>query len=1117
MKNITFIYAGAGSGKTHRLTSILTDYIRNTKLSANQVMLTTFTKKAANEIKERAQSELLKHNLFEQAQELNEAFIGTVHSVGYQFIKKYWYLLGISPEIKEIGENEKDLFFSYAISEVPEEKELTELNRLVKEFNFTSSDNFFFPMKWKQDVIDLMGLALTNRIDLENDIASMNFSCKQIKSIFKGTLSKQELKDNFEFNLNLLKENALTTVAYNNVLEIVKKIDLEKEPISISSLNNIISFNESIKIAYNANKYQDILNIFIDFDPSQSDFFQEEMLKYTQLIFDIAKRSLNAYSSYKKEKGLIDYTDMEVFLLDLLDKDEVCADIKNSLKLVMVDEFQDSNPIQLSIFMKLSELVNQSIWVGDPKQAIYSFRGSDPILIDEVMKKFTSKNEDNLKVEILKMSWRSDKELINFSNKIFSEVMGNQATDVFLDDNSQINGKEDDVNFSDWKNSVSIQPLLAKETISLFPVRTLDEKIKNFDSLNFWNFITPTLKENKPSSNPQFFDSLAFKVKSIIENPAIEIYDKILKKHRRIVGSDICFLVRSNSNVAEIAKKFKEIGLVVNASIPGLVNTIEYNFVKDIIILFLDYKNALSIANLAYLNGEFPNLDCILDNRLNDVLLKSKDLESEERKKYLAGWLEEKDFRILIKTLYKQSSHLSVSNTIRLIINQYNLFLKVASFGNQEVRQANLLRLVELADEYETYCFKMNIGSGLNGLFNFIESSSTNDQQANLSNKEAIQIMTYHKSKGLEWPIVGLLGLEHDNLLPSEFFINNFFKTTVTNDVVLDIENPLNNRVIEFLWWPFGTKKSLNTELLNQLTASDKYDQRQQSVYDESIRLMYVGITRSRDSLILLTNKLKELSWLERVVANFNFENAYTQFGLNSLNKGKVDMFQLDIPINFEKIFFSESEITKKQYIISEYFHKQFPEPQVTPFQLNPSKQPALKGVKLVEKKILHERLKFNNVTPEVLGNVLHHMLFLKNKSSFQNDVIRMNVINEIGIDVTSFIENTSNFQSYLNTTFSVLKEYPEFFMEKFIGNKKATGEADLVLELQNELVLIDYKSFPGKKEDIFNSNSAFYAGKYSGQLNLYKQMLSDYFDKPVKHQFVYYVVQGVLVEFIND
>ena len=1117
MKNITFIYAGAGSGKTHKLTSILTDYIRNTELSANQVMLTTFTKKAANEIKERAQSELLNHHLFEQAQELNEAFIGTVHSVGYQFIKKYWYLLGISPEIKEIGENEKDLFFSYAISEVPEEKELTELNTLVKEFNFTSSDNFFFPMKWKHDVIDLMGLALTNRINLEDDETSMVLSCNQIKTIFKGTLTEQQLKKNFEFNLNIFKDNPLNTVAYNAVLELTKKIDLEKEPLSISLLNNIISFNDSIKTPFKADKYKDILNKFIDFDPSQSDFFQAEMLKYTQLVFNIAKRSLNAYSSYKKEKGLIDYTDMEVYLLDLLDKEEVCADIKNNLKLVMVDEFQDSNPIQLSIFMKLSELVNQSIWVGDPKQAIYSFRGSDPILIDEVMKKFTSKNDDNLKVEILKMSWRSDKELVKFSNKIFSEVMGNQGTDVFLDNKSQINGKEDDVDFSNWKNNVTIQPLLAKETVSLFPVRTLDEKIRNFESLNFWNFVTPGTNGNKPSTNPIFFDSLAIKLKGILENPAIEIYDKKQKKYRRIVGSDICFLVRSNSNVSEIAKKFKENGLAVNASIPGLVNTVEYNFVKDIIILFLDFKNALSIANLAYLNREVSNLDSILEDRLNNVLLKSKDLESAERKKYLAGWLEEKDFRILIKTLYKQSSHLSVSNIIRLIINQYNLFLKVASFGNIEVRQANLLRLVELADEYETYCFKMNIGTGLNGFFNFIESSSINDQQSNSSNKQAIQVMTYHKSKGLEWPIVGLLGLEHDNLLPSEFFIKNFFKTTVTNDGVLDIENPLKNRVVEFLWWPFGTKKSLNTELQNQLSISTKYDLKQQSVYNESIRLMYVGITRSRDSLILLTNKLKELSWLERVVPNFNFEKAYSHFGLESLNRGKVDMFQLDIPFNFEKIFFSESEITKKEYIISEYFHKQLPKGQDSPYEINPSKQPSLNGVKLVEKTILHERLKFNKVAPEVIGNVLHHMLFLKNKSSFQDDVKRMNMINEVGIDVTSFVANTSNFQSYINTTFSILKEYPEFYMEKFIGNKKATGEADLVLELQSELVLIDYKSFPGKKEDIFNADSAFYAGKYSGQLNLYKEMLSDYFVKPVKHQFIYYVVQGILVEVIQD
>ena len=92
MKNITFIYAGAGSGKTHKLTDLLFEKINNKEITASEVVLTTFTKKAANEIKERAQAKLLTENSFEAANSLNQAYIGTVHSVGYQFIKKYWYM-----------------------------------------------------------------------------------------------------------------------------------------------------------------------------------------------------------------------------------------------------------------------------------------------------------------------------------------------------------------------------------------------------------------------------------------------------------------------------------------------------------------------------------------------------------------------------------------------------------------------------------------------------------------------------------------------------------------------------------------------------------------------------------------------------------------------------------------------------------------------------------------------------------------------------------------------------------------------------------------------------------------------------------------------------------------
>ena len=142
MKNIKFINAGAGSGKTYRLTEILGNWVQAGN-NANEVLLTTFTKKAAAEIRERAQAKLLDNNMFVQANKLQEAFMGTVHSVGYQFIKKYWYLLGISPELTEISEVEKDIYFSLAIGEIPTNKELLRLDELCYQFDFRDKNNFY--------------------------------------------------------------------------------------------------------------------------------------------------------------------------------------------------------------------------------------------------------------------------------------------------------------------------------------------------------------------------------------------------------------------------------------------------------------------------------------------------------------------------------------------------------------------------------------------------------------------------------------------------------------------------------------------------------------------------------------------------------------------------------------------------------------------------------------------------------------------------------------------------------------------------------------------------------------------------------------------------------------
>jgi ATP-dependent helicase/nuclease subunit A len=1116
MKNITFIYAGAGSGKTHKLTDLLFEKINSNEITSNEVMLSTFTKKAANEIKERAQAKLLSKNLFEDANKLNQAFIGTVHSVGYQFIKKYWYLLGISPEIIEIGENEKEVFFAKAISEIPTEEELDLLNELNFDFNFQSYINdykTYDPSKWIKDVKSIMEFALTNQIDLENDKNSLHHSLEVQKSVFKGDLSVSEVLRKLNNNINILIENSLTKKDYAPLLQ--KSIELarinEKSALSIRLLMEIDAFNTGLKNLYSAQRDENIKNSLNDCDVSQTLYFQEKVLTYTNLIFKLANKALGKYTDFKKQKGLIDFTDMEVYFLKLLDIEEVKLDISKSLKLVMVDEFQDSNPIQLTIFMKLSELVQQSYWVGDPKQAIYGFRGSDPVLIDKVMEKFTQQNDANLKVEILKMSWRSAAPLVHFSNAIFGPALQNQVSDIYLEDKHQLNGDDHNDDFTSWRDTVTIQPLSSKETISLFPVRTEAQKINGLDHLIFFNVFKSGNSDLKFAKKELLFNATGKQIKKMLSVDTIEVFDKSIGKHRKLVGSDICLLTSSNADVSKIATEFSQLGIPVNALVPGLTKTIEYRFVKNIAVLLLDKNNVLSKTELAFLNGEVSDWKKLIENRIDFILEEPKTDDKEELKSYFKSWLVSKNYNELIQKIQVFSSHLSIAHTIREIINQFNLFLKTAAFANVSSRQSNLLRLIELVDEYEESCIKMNVGSGLADFFNFIESSSINDTQKGNSDKHAIQVMTYHKAKGLEWPVVYLLSIDKDHFY--EFFPNKYFSTSVFNQGEFSIETPLKNRIIEFLWWPLGTKTSPNELLTAELENTNLFVQKQKQTQNEMKRLLYVGITRSRDSLVFASNQKKNLTWLENVIEGFDFEAVYNQHNLETAYNLTFDLFKTEQPVKYIKEVIEETSYEAIPYKSTYYFQKEIPKTQDKPYVITPSKQPSLTNVQIIELQHIHDRLKFNQIETDQLGNTLHTMLYAKNKSYFERNVELLNSNNELGLDCKHFIENTKSFEDYIITTFKPMSQYPELHLECIIGNNKAVGEADLVLELENELILIDYKSFPGKKEEIFSKTSEFYAGKYSGQLALYSQMLASFSPKPVTRKLIYYVVQGVVIE----
>mgnify|MGYP000920819318 FL=1 len=134
MKDITFINAGAGSGKTYRLTEELYEAINNKECKAHEVMLTTFTKKAAEEIRVKAREKLLEKGKFSEANDLQNAYIGTVHAVGQNIIQKFWHYIGFPKEIRVMDEDDTDFYFTQAIAEVPNKTELNRLNILNYKF-----------------------------------------------------------------------------------------------------------------------------------------------------------------------------------------------------------------------------------------------------------------------------------------------------------------------------------------------------------------------------------------------------------------------------------------------------------------------------------------------------------------------------------------------------------------------------------------------------------------------------------------------------------------------------------------------------------------------------------------------------------------------------------------------------------------------------------------------------------------------------------------------------------------------------------------------------------------------------------------------------------------------
>ncbi len=415
---LELVRAGAGSGKTTDLCRIVDEAVA-TGLDPARILATTFTKKAAAELKGRMQANLLAGTADRlvagrNAERLELAAIGTVHSVAHRLLSRYALELGLSPRLEVVTESASDRALSHLLGALPSEtwQALTDLTERLGLNDLP------------QRILGLLASKRGNQIGDAEFADQMAASAARVCELL--TPGGASVEESPIGRLHELAEEALANIG--KLVDDTQATDNARQKLQQLKSKNLPlwgSYLEAIKIKAGKRSGADAM-----LDPLRNHAAEvcsnpgllADVTEFSRLLAEETNRLDTGYKRYKSERGLVDFTDLEILLLRLLDNKTLAARLGEDFDLVLVDEFQDTNPLQLAIFQRLRCISPRSRWVGDPKQSIYGFRDTDPKLVNDLWN-----GTPDAKREELPHNYRSQRGLVQFVGAVFAPVWGNDA------------------------------------------------------------------------------------------------------------------------------------------------------------------------------------------------------------------------------------------------------------------------------------------------------------------------------------------------------------------------------------------------------------------------------------------------------------------------------------------------------------------------------------------------------------------------------------------------------------------------------------------------------------------------------------------------------------------
>ena len=853
------VTAAAGSGKT----AVMVERIINRILSENgtdvdRMLIVTYTNAAAAEIKDRIMKAIIKKidegeskNLERQLVLINNASICTIHSFCLDIIRSNFNKINLDPAFTIGNENDLEILLDEAIDCVFEQyykSEDAQFVNLVRCYSARSDDAFANIIK------DLYKFSRSIPNSREWLINQPQNDCQKATDILLK-LAKVKASE----IVKLYNQIIMYCKSDNLLLDKVNFFANELEPFdTLCSCNNwdtayrlmqSVDF-ETCRFPKGCNEYlkdkiksirkvtkdmaKDIITSYITGDYNEITKEAERVCEPVILMCRLALEVGNTFADAKRQKNIIDFSDFEHMCLQILsdngNQSDVAVEVMNKYDEIYIDEYQDCNTVQEAIFNLISgkNKGKPNVFaVGDMKQSIYKFRDANPKIFkykSDTYPIYEDENHNDFSKILLNTNFRSSEPVINCVNSVFRQLMTEDAGELVYDEDEYL-----------YCGSSCY---------------TDDNQDKNFTDVVF---VSNNVSENYVSDDEQEDDSVEYsketaeatyianRIESMINDTKYVVYDKKIENYRHIEYRDIVILMRGiKSNASAFSEVFKQKGIPLFVDVLGYFDSPEIEFLINVLKITDNPLDDISLVAVMH-----HPVFCFTD----DELMKIRNCCHKgyfyyavkaytKNDNYLA--VKCKKFIDMISKFYYMSKYMSVNMLLEKIVADTDYMVYLSTVENSSMAKSNVRMLYTKANDFETNNFK-----GIFNFVNYIEKIRTKGMDSDSAklideNDNVVRIMTIHKSKGLEFPVVFVARTT-----------TKFNKRDLNSAILTHKDFGIGINIIDY-----ARRISYPTAIKNAM----KYSMECEDV-SEDMRILYVALTRAREKLIIVGhhNEYKKL------------------------------------------------------------------------------------------------------------------------------------------------------------------------------------------------------------------------------------------------------------------